>query len=355
MRSLQFRRNVVTVVALFVSSSVLSACGGGSVPGTIPNATQQQNAGSDSVVQNPNATAAAATSSIHVTSADKLAAKSAKAGKAHDYAPMAGSNKLRPESIVYPGDLQYYGGKFLTTARVFNAFINSTPAAFGDPKSFEEHFSYSNMIHILDQYVGQTANNRYDWAGDAGVAYNTITTLGDNDLLAIVHAVAKAEGGAGYHRIFHIFLPKGDNYCSTGTILPLGACNASLTSPNPSFCAFHDSVVFSDLGETIFTFEPYQDLNFCNVNGAGNPNAPTPNGIQNDSTYSTLSHETSEAITDPDPFFPGLAWYDNNVGVNGEIGDLCAYLPETTNLNGKLYKLQREYSNRVHGCDNAYP
>ncbi len=355
MRSSQFRRNVLTVVSVFLLSSALSACGGGgaSNSGTLPTTEQPQSVGNDSVVTPSAITATGST--IHVTSADKLAVKTAKAGKAHDYAPLAGSNKLRPQSIVYPGDLQYYGGKVLTTARVFNAFINSTPGAFGDPKGFEEHFSYSNMIHIMDQYVGVTTNNRYDWAGDVGVSYSTITTLGDNDLLSIVHAVAKAEGGAGYHRIFHIFLPKGENYCSTGTILPLGACNASVTSPNPAFCAFHDSVVFSDLGETIFTFEPYQDLNFCNVNSGGNPSAPTPNGIQNDSTYSTLSHETSEAITDPDPFIPGLAWYDNNVGVNGEIGDLCAYLSATTNLDGKLYKIQREYSNHVHGCDNAYP
>lgn len=291
---------------------------------------------------------------IHVTPSDQAAAANAKAGKAHLYSPMAAAAK-RPQSVVYPADLQYFGGRVITSARVYNAFVDSTPAAFGDPKTFEEHFSYSNMIHILDQYTHVTTTNRYDWAGDAGVSYSVFTTLGDNDLLSIVHAVAKGIAGGGYNHIYHIFLPKGIDYCSTGTILPLGDCNASATSPNPAFCAFHDSVVFSDIGETIFTFEPFQDTNFCDVNGPTNPTAPTPNGIQNDSTFSTLSHETSEAITDPDPFIPGLAWYDMNVGVNGEIGDLCAYIPETTSLNGKLYKLQREYSNAQHGCNNTPP
>ena len=265
------------------------------------------------------------------------------------YAPHQAA-QISHHAIVYPADLQYYGGQVVTSAASYNIYVDSTPKTFGYPKSFQQHLGASRMIHLTDEYVNSTSDNRYTAGGDFTVQYPTITTLGDNDILTLIHAAGAGIAGGGYNHIYHIFLPPGVNYCSTGTLLPLGVCNASQTSPNPTFCAFHGSVVFSDLGETLYSLEPYQDLHWCGVdNATSNPNQPTPNGPQNDSTFSTLSHETFETITDPDP---GTGWYTNNVGVNGEIGDLCAYLPEDTSLNQKIYRLQREYSNAQHGCNN---
>ncbi len=352
MHSPGFRRNVVTLTGAFLLSAALAACGGGGGGSTLPSDPQQPQATNNGNNQNAAPITSAAATSIHVTTSDQAAAASAKANKGHEYMPSTGK-KATAQSVVYPADLTYFGGALVTTARVYNAFVDSTGAPFGNPNSFEEHLSYSNMMHMTDEYVHSTASNRYDWAGDVGVNYSAFTTLGDNDLLAIIHAVAKGTAGGGYNHIYHIFLPKGIDYCSTGTLLPLGDCNASATSPHPAFCAFHGSVVFTDIKETLYTIEPFQDTDFCGVNNAtSNPNAPTPNGLQNDSTYSTLSHETFETITDPDP---GSGWYTNNVGISGEIGDLCAYLAEDTNLSGKVYHIQREYSDAQHACNNTTP
>jgi hypothetical protein len=156
-------------------------------------------------------------------------------------------------------------------------------------------------------------------------------------------------------------LPKGLNYCATGTLLPAGDCDAG--GPNPAFCAFHDSVVFSDIGETIFSLEPYLPLALCDVDAAtANPNGPTPNGPQDDSNYSALSHEETEIITDPDP---GTGWVNPAPFYPAEIGDLCAYdvgpfvngfsTPTNTNLDGKAYRIQFEYTNKLHGCNNSPP
>ncbi len=218
----------------------------------------------------------------------------------------------------------------------------------------------SSMIHITDQYVSTTANNRYPFAGNVVVNYPAVGNLGDNDLLLILHAVAKAIGPGGYHHIYHIFLPQGLNYCGTGTITPAGSCDAG--GPNPSFCAFHTSVVFSDVKETIFSLEPYLPLALCNVDAAtANPSQGTPNGPQKDN-YSALSHEQTEIITDPDP---GTGWVNPVPFYPAEIGDLCAYdvgpfvngfsVPQNSNLNGKNYRIQFEYTNNQHGCNNSPP
>ena len=318
------------------------------MPGVAP---QSQNAAAVSQ-QSAAASSATITRSIAISPKDQTAAASAKAIQGHPYATRTAASGASgaKAAVVYPGDLKYFGGAVLPTATSFNIFINSGPGPFGGPNNFEARLGASYMIHLTDEYVGTTADNRYTAGGNFTLKYPVVTTLGDNDLLLMIHAAGAGIAGGGYKNIYHIFLPPGTNYCGTGTLLPIGYCNASATSPNPAFCAFHGSVVFGDIGETLYTVEPYQDVDYCGVNNAtSNPNAPTPNGRQNDSTYSTLSHETFETITDPDP---GQGWYDNNIGVHGEIGDLCAYIPATTFLDHKLYRLQLEYSNAQHGCAN---
>lgn len=332
------RHSSRTLGSAFILSIALSACGGAGSSTTVPGVAP--------------ASTTAGVSGLRVSTVDRAAISSAKVNPGHMYATYKAAQPSR-NAIVYPGDLTFFGGHVVPAASSYNVFVDSTAKTFGYPKSFQEHLAASRMIHMADEYVNATSDNRYTAGGDFTVQYPTITTLGDNDLLTLIHAAGAGIAGGGYGHIYHIYLPPGVNYCSTGTLLPLGDCNASATSPNPAFCAFHGSVVFSDIGETLYTIEPYQDVTYCGVNNAtSNPNAPTPNGRQNDSTYSTLSHETFETITDPDP---GTGWYTNNVGVHGEIGDLCAYLPEDSSLDHKVYRIQREYSNAQHGCNNQGP
>jgi hypothetical protein len=336
---------------MFVLAILFSACsGGGSTTMTPPQTTTlpTQN------VSQP----IALNVSANVSSADRAAVTSAKAGRVqifptHVASKASAASTKRPQSVVYPADLTYYGGAVVTSARVYNVFDNSGESNFGSPNDYEMYLSYSNMIHMVDEYVHATGANRYDWAGDIAISYAVYSPLGDNDLIAILHAAAEKIGGGGYGRIYHLFLPNGTDYCSTGTLMASGDCNASSTSPNPSFCGFHGSVTYSDIGETLFTVQPYQDTFYCGIdNTTSDPQQPTPNGLQDDTQYSTLSHETFETITDPDV---GQGWYDANSGVNGEMSDLCAYIPQNVNLSGRTYRVQLEYSNAQHGCNNQTP
>jgi hypothetical protein len=335
------------VIGALIIGSVLSACSGGAGSGGAGGAGS-----SNSILPQ--------SSSISTpTMADATAVKNAKVGRVQLMptrpvgAHATAAEKAHAQSVVYPGDLQFFGGRTVQTARIYNVFVDSNEAAFSYPSGFEEHLSYSRMSHMLDEYVGATANNRYDWAGDIAISYTILGTLGDGDILTILHDAAVKEHATGYNHVFNIFLPKGVNYCGSGSLITLGACNASATSPNPAFCAFHGSVVYGDVGETLYNLEPYADTDYCGIeNATANPTAPTPNGLQADSQYSQLSHELFETFTDPDV---GQGWYDNNVGVNGEIGDLCAFIPQVTNLDGKRYMLQLEYSNKQHGCNNEAP
>jgi hypothetical protein len=226
-------------------------------------------------------------------------------------------------------DLAYYGGPDLTSAASYNLYVNCAGTCWGSPSpaTFLGNLAGSSFIHVIDQYIGQTSNNRYPYGAGYQVNYNTSGTLQDQDIYNIVYAVAKTVG-TGYGKVYHVFLQKGVQQCSASA----GGCYAQ----NGGYCAYHGNVTFSDIGHTLYSVEPYQAISGCS----------SPNGKVVDSTASTLSHEFFEAITDPD--VPNnVAWY-NNYG--GEIGDICRSSYGNVTLNGTSYNIQREYSNRVSAC-----
>jgi hypothetical protein len=247
-----------------------------------------------------------------------------------------------PKSAVafYPGDLSYQGGKVLKTAESNNLYVNCAASCWGNPATFLRRLGQSNFIHVTDQYVNDTASDRYTVGAAGSLSYPTVAPLGDNDLLQIVHAGASALG-SGYEHVFHIFLPKGVDVCFTGT-------SECYSPDNPStfaFCAFHASVNFSDVGHVLYTVEPFQNVPGCAVG------RPSPNGVLADSTASVLSHELIETITDPD----GDAWWiTNDLDLEfAEIGDVCqnsTLVYAVSNLPGRNYEIQPEYSNQAHAC-----
>jgi hypothetical protein len=163
--------------------------------------------------------------------------------------------------------------------------------------------------------------------------------------VGLVHAAGSLAGG-GLGNVFNIFIPPGVDTCFAG--------NTSCFSPDhPStfaFCAFHASVIFSDIGLVLFTVEPETGVPGCASQ------QPSPNGIVADSVDDTLSHETFETITDP----RGNAFRArSSLDLRGaEIGDVCQpvgnnqaqFLVPTFRVNGHPYAIQLEYSNRGHGC-----
>jgi hypothetical protein len=272
----------------------------------------------------------------------------------------AGTIAAVPSPGFYGEDLVYFGGKVLQTTTSHNIYVNmascggTVASCWGNPRQFIEDFSQSKMIHLTDQYVHTTASNRYP-AGES--MFTTIplfsdNVVGQNELLGVIHAAAKAEG-AGYGRIYHVFLPKGIDTCFDLT----NVCYSPDNPPSFVFCAYHGSVDFSDIGHVLLSVEPYQNVSGC----AAAP--PNPNGMLADSTNAILSHELIESITDPDPFGPGnpnSGWvsFKSLIAAGFEIGDLCQplgnskaeFLYPTVLLNGKPYELQGEYSNKYHAC-----
>ncbi|SRR6266849_4293006 len=249
-----------------------------------------------------------------------------------------------PAPGYYPADLSNPGGgPVVTTAKSHPVYVNCAASCWGHPLTFLDHLDDGKFIHITDQYIGSTANDRYKEGNSSSIAYPVFTALTDNDILQIAHAAAKAHG-SGYGHIYHLFFPAGVDICFTGT-------DVCYSPDNPNtffFCAYHGSVDFKDLGHVLFTVEPFQDVPGCSIN------QPSPNGSLIDSTSSTLSHELIETITDPD----GDAWFAQTslVEFGEEIADLCIDPfgnEPTTILDGKPYEIQTEYSNKFHACANV--
>jgi hypothetical protein len=263
----------------------------------------------------------------------------------------------------YPADLQYLGGAVVVSMESHAIFLHpnggcTIAGCWGNPVGFLGDYGKSDMIHIVDQYTGSTANNRYTVAEEAtNISYKPHKKpLTDADMRAIVHAVVVSNAEdhhhqTGYGHEYHVFLPPGQDECFDSTFTQCYSPN------NPQifvFCAYHSSMDFTDIGHVLYSVEPYQNVPGCNVR------AGTPNGKLVDSTNDVLSHELTETITDPD----GTAWI--NVLDNGlfgqEIGDECSFIelnasfvpiafdPSNVTLNGNKYAIQPEYNNAAHAC-----
>ncbi len=102
------------------------------------------------------------------------------------------------------------------------------------------------------------------------------------------------------------------------------------------------------VGHVLYSVEPYQPITTAS-GFTCKQKPPTPNGLLAESTFTTLSHEIFETITDPDGDANGIgeAWR-NKAG--DEIGDICRLKRQLVTLHDRQYNLQGEYSNRIHDC-----
>lgn len=263
----------------------------------------------------------------------------------------------------FPADLTYLGGAVIPFAQSHPIFLlpgGSCPVAtcWGDPESFLNDFGASSLSRITDQYVGTRARDRYELGDEFALSYTPpAVPLTDGTMRAIVHAAVLFSGESGYEHIFHIFLPPGQDECFTS------AATACYSPDNPNsfaFCAYHNSVTFTDVGHVVYTVEPFQNVDGCRVRPG------TPNGQLIDSTNSTLSHELIETITDPD----GDAWFNftNTILAGEEIADECDFFviqqtsptdfavfgdPTVFRVGKHKYATQPEYNNDDHACGVA--
>ncbi len=255
--------------------------------------------------------------------------------------PIKGQHLKAPRSIkpltVSQGlDLANNGGPVMAGATIYNILVNCADESCwgGQIGQFENDLFGSNMIGILNQYTG---GGSFSDGGDYSVQYNTSVQLSDQDISNIVYQVASQNNlQTGYGTMFNVFLGSGVQQCSQNA----GGCYAQ------QYCAYHGSNDFSDIGHTLYSTEPYQDIQGCQVSSL-----PSPNGSTADSTASTASHEMFETFTDPVVAANNVAWYNQQ---GGEIGDLCA--PATgvptgiVQLGNETWEIQQEYSNNVHDC-----
>lgn len=355
-----FRTAVLGAVAT-AAIGLLAGCGGGGSGAQALPSTGTSGGGSTApaVPTSPETIA-----SLVVSAGDTAAAQTSTNAKRHILravtAPAVKTQSATP-TVQYLEDMTSAGGPVLTNVTEHNVYISVTGSAptastWGNPHQFLADLGKSSFVHVTDQYT--KTSGKYAPGGSLTVSNPNygFAPLYDNDIFAIVHAAAKAlkqPGETGYERIYNLFFPPGVDICAT--------FSTECYSPdNPAtfyFCAYHESLDFADIGHVILTVEPYQAA-LTLFNGKMSPGcstqSPTAPNFLASATDSSLSHETFESITDPDPPTGWTVPYSNG-GVAGgyEIGDLCAYAPvEASTLNGTTYAIQPEYSNLVHACVN---
>lgn len=291
----------------------------------------------------------------HILPANTAAGQAARA--AHQLGTAAPSTRPKiaaatvPAPGFYPSDLDYFGGPVVTKMLSHAIYVNpgscgGVAKCWGNPTKFLHDLGLSTFIHVTDQYTHTSGS--YGVGTNVYASFTMFTNVIDqSDLFALVHEAAVAlKTPSGYGHEFHVFLPAGVDTC-------FDLSSVCYSPDNPSsfvFCAYHGSLIFSDIGHVMLSVEPYQNVPGCQAA------PPNPNGMLTDSTNSVLSHELIETITDPDID----AWIANKslIASGAEIGDLCEpignahfqFLDPTLTLNGNKYELQLEYSNFYHAC-----
>lgn len=299
--------------------------------------------------------------------ADKSAAASASHFQYHVMSVAKQNAVAVKPQTEYPTDVTFHGGATVQSAGQHALYVSiSSPAigctnvalCWGAPMTFLKDMNATlastGYMHLLDQYAGTAASNRYPIGANVAVTYGPVYkdsegmyAMSESDVLTILHAgvaalvkSGKIPAQPGYAHEFHIFLPKGIDHCFDS-----GGC---YSPDNPStfyFCAYHGSTDFSDLGHVVFSVEPYQDVPGCMSDPAWT--GTTGIGIKANSTDDTLSHELFESISDPDPTI-APAFYNDFSGE--EIGDICTPWVFPLTVGTHHYSIQTEYSDQDHGC-----
>ncbi len=216
----------------------------------------------------------------------------------------------------------------------------------------------NNVYSVATQYSDGTGSIAYNQTfGGTYIDTNAFpangcttvkaTCLTQAQLLTELNSVVTTAGWSpSSTRIFTILLPADVDTCFDSNSNDGCATNA--------FCAYH-----SMSGSMIYAVEPFNASFSCSGAGEGTNPQGLPNGPEIDETVNTLSHETNEAITDPDV---ATGYYTNQ---GNENGDLCAWWfgapagtsngqPYNQVINGHDYSLQQEFSNAANsgagGC-----
>lgn len=272
--------------------------------------------------------------------------------------------------------LEWNGGPVMTSQKAFAIFW--APSGFSFPSGYEAAITKylenvatdsglsTNVYSVSAQYVGSNGHATYaDTFGGSVVdedAYPSSGTcpaykglggaeytacVSDAKMKAEVASVVASEGWpSGLGAEYYVVLPPHVGSCF-GTTSTSGCFDKE-------FCAYHSFVPSPKLIYANISYSP-EDVLGCGVgqypNGHANGNA--------DDTFSSLSHEANESITDPEL----NAWFDEK---GFENGDECRNTPleedygaprggsAGTLFNEEIgsghYYLQQEWSNDIENC-----
>ena len=268
-------------------------------------------------------------------------------------------------------DLPAGSGNVMTTTTIYYDFWLPTGQHFESDATSDTN--YENLLIRWANDVGGTQyhNLATQYNGGNGTISNTVTFGGSwVDTAAYPHAGTTADPLQDSDIQKEVtnavttngWTEDGSHITAVFTATGIQECMSSSSCTfkgSPSFCAYHFN--FSDGGnDALYAFMAFDNFTHqagrtCVAGqtlGDNDPNAGVyPNGDQSaDAEVNTLSHEITEAETDP---HPNATW----TGPLGEIGDACnfTFTPRNSNgadvfLNGHPYIVQEEWSNAVHTC-----
>lgn len=269
--------------------------------------------------------------------------------------------------------LEYHGGPVMHSQEAFAIFW--APSGYSFPSGYEEAIETylenvaadsgksTNVYSVSAQYSDETGQHAlYDdsyggslvdtgaygetcpeYEGFFGAEFTACIT--DEKMQEELVSVVEAEGlphGLGVE--YYMVLPPHVGSCFEGF--------GGFECFDEVFCAYHNYIEPQELVYSNISYSP-EDPTGCGVgeypNGKSNGNA--------DDTFSSLSHEANESITDPTL----EAWFDEE---GFENGDECRnsnddYGPALGGTSGKLfnqaigsghYYLQQEWSNDIDDC-----
>ncbi len=284
------------------------------------------------------------------------------------------SEGLRLQQIPPGGAVSYRGGPVMLSATTYAIFWIPATGLLQDGRTGTSMSAHYQLLqkNLLAQYAGHGIDNNntqyYDivngvtqyinnLAGLGGVYVETraypvsgctdpvtgINCLSQTEVQNEVgHAMALNGWSGGLNKIFLVFTSSGEGSC-----LPDGGCAYS------NWCGYHSDFIYN--GATfIYANIPYADPRYCQI-----PDTPSPNNDPAaDAAANVVSHELTEAITDP---IVGTGWTASS---GAEIGDLCAWLYGTNTWDnnqanqmwsGVFFELQTEYDNHSGNCVQVGP
>jgi hypothetical protein len=275
--------------------------------------------------------------------------------------PMMGTRSTHDKVVITP--VYWSGSGSETFAASYGNLINKflKDAAKDSEKAsnvFSTLFEYNGSNGIINYHFTVGAAINIAGFPASGCTVNSGTIYADNtgytrciDDDQAISQIAAATAGKPYDNghIYVLFLPKHVESCFYPGNPSNQACTINHTA-SAAYCAYHSEGP-SNMVYAMMPFPIYKSSTgySCTDETLG-AHIQSPNGnVDADVEISPLSHEISEAVTDPDTT---TGWFDSS---GYENGDECAYIygslggadPGLFNqtINGHHYLTQEEFSN----------